>query len=137
MLDFPNLVPSSRSFKSGDYPVSRYKAINGMEVRVLRGSNQTSMELALRYNAIKDTEVELFLNHFSQQKGTYEKFILIGTDGSRDTVGAKGGWAGDPGSLGAVGQGNEWRYAGPVEVTSVYPGVSNVSVQLVAVLRAS
>lgn len=134
-MEFPNLVPSSRQFENGDYPVSRYTATNGMEVRILRGSNRTGMKLQLTYAAIPDEKVEYFLDHYAQQLGTFSAFWLVGTTGDRFNVGAKGGWGGDPKSIGADGQGNQWRYAQPIQVTSVYPGVSNVTVSLVGVLR--
>ena len=134
-MDFPNIVPSSRQFVSGDYPISRYTAVNGVEVRILRGSNRTGMQLQLTYAAITDQEAELFINHYAQQFGTFSIFQLVGPGGDRYDVGAKGGWGGDPGSLGAVGQDNEWRYAQPVQITGVYPGVSNVTVSLIGVLR--
>ena len=93
------------------------------------------MKLQLTYSALTDQEAELFINHYAQQLGTFSAFWLVGTTGDRYNVGAKGGWAGDPGSLGADGQNNEWRYAQPVQVVSVYPGVSNVTVSLIGVLR--
>ena len=127
-MDFPNIAPSSRQFNSGDYPVSSYKAVNGMEVRILRGSKRTGMSLQLTYAAITDQEADQFLNHYIQQVGTFSAFWL-------GTAGAKKGWAGNPQSIGDPEFSNEWRYAQPVQVTSVYPGVSNVTVSLVGVLK--
>ena len=34
-MAFPNLVPTSRSFESGDYPVKAFRAQNGAETRIL------------------------------------------------------------------------------------------------------
>ncbi len=59
-MAFPTLVPTSRSFESGDYPVKTFKAQNGKEHRILYGSNRTNMKLSLSYANITDANAELF-----------------------------------------------------------------------------
>ena len=128
-MDYPiKHAPSSRQFDAGDFPVKAYKAQDGMEVRVLYGSKRTGQQLVLEYNAIPDTDAEQFLDHYIEQKGTFGAWAMT-TD-----AGARRGWGGDYETLGVVGSGNRWRYAGPPKITSVYPGVSNVSIALTAVL---
>lgn len=134
MVDFPNLAPSDRSYETGDYPVKRYTSESGIEIRILRGSRWTGMPMNLQYKSIADTDADKFIEHYEQQRGTFDSFILVASDGGRETK-AKAGWGGELRSIGAEFYGNKWRYAGPVTVTSIYPGVSNVTVRLLAVLR--
>ena len=132
MTTFPSLVPTSRTFESGNYPVKTFKAQNGAEHRILYGSNRTNMKLSLSYANITDANAELFLDHFDAVQGTFQTFEL-----ARFQVGAgatRGGWEGNGDALGATGQGNQYRYEGPPQVVQVRPGISTVTVNLIGVL---
>lgn len=122
-MTFPTLVPSNRQFGTGNWPVTSYLAADGAEVRIRRGNRRTGSTLQLVYSGLSDTEVDLFLNHFNDRQGTFLSFSL--------TSGATKGYAGQ--NLKADTD-NQWRYSGPVQVTSIYPGVSNVTVNLISVL---
>jgi hypothetical protein len=124
-MPFPELVPTSRSFDPGNWPVKQFRSQNGAEVRILYGNRRTGMELALSYSNVTDAQAELFLDHFEECKGT---FLFTGD------AGAKRGWRGNSDALGAAATGNRWRYAEPPQVESIRPGRSNVSVKLVGVL---
>jgi hypothetical protein len=129
---FPNLVPTSRTFESGNYPVKTFKAQNGAEHRILYGSNRTNMKLSLSYANITDAEAELFLDHFDNAQGT---FLTFGLQSFNTGNGAtRGGWKGNGDALGATAQGNRYRYEGPPQVTQVRPGISTVTVNLIGVL---
>ena len=127
-MDFPSLVPSSRTFESGDYPIKTFKAQNGKEHRILYGSNRTNMKLSLSYANIPYVDAELFLDHFDEMRGTFETFIIGGLDASR------GGWKGNKDALGANQSGNFYRYDSPPQVRQVAPGFSTVTVNLIGVL---
>ena len=127
-MAFPSLVPSSRTFESGDYPIKTFKAQNGKEHRILYGSNRTNMKLSLSYANIPDVDAELFLDHFDEMRGTFETFFIGGLDASR------GGWKGDKDALGAGSHGNSYRYENPPQVRQVAPGFSTVTVNLIGVL---
>ena len=71
-----DLVPSARTFESGDYPVKTYRAQNGAEHRILYGSNRTNMKLSLTYANIQDADAELFLDHYDTVQGTFQTFVL-------------------------------------------------------------
>ncbi len=128
MTTFPTLVPTSRSFEAGDFPIKTYKAQNGAEHRILYGSNRTGMRLSLSYANISDSNAELFLDHYDAMKGTFTTFVIGGTTGSR------GGWQGNLDALGAQTHGNNYRYEGPPQLTQVRPGISTVTVNLIGVL---
>lgn len=123
-MSYPALIPSGRSFGAGDFPVKAYKAQDGAEVRLLYGNKRVGMSLSLNYDNIPDSSAALFIEHYHEMKGTYQQFVL-GTP-------AKGGWGSDLKWLGAVEWGSMWRYASEPKVQSVRPGVSTVSVELVA-----
>ena len=128
-MDYPvKHAPSSRQFDAGDFPVKAYKAQDGMEVRILFGSRRTGQQMTLEYRAIPDTDAEQFIEHYVEQKGTFGIWAMT------QTAGARRGWGGDYETFGVVASGNRWRYASPPKITSVYPGVSNVSIALTAVL---
>lgn len=126
-MTFPTLVPTSRSFDAGDYPIKTFKSQNGAEKRILYGNNRTNMKLSLSYANITDANAELFLDHYDDMKGTFTTFTV-----GRDA--AKGGWEGNADAIGAETSGNSYRYEGPPQLTQVRPGVSTVTVNLIGVL---
>ena len=129
-MDFPEtLIPSSRQFDPGDWPVKTFKAQNGAEVRILYGSKRTGMTLQLTYDNIRDQDAEQFLDHFNDRKGTFLPFHF-----SVALPAVRKGWAGSQDALGAGGAGNAWRYAEAPSVVNVRPGRSSVTVNLVGVI---
>jgi len=126
-MPFPLLVPTSRSFDAGDYPIKTFKSQNGAETRILYGSNRTNMKLSLSYANITDANAELFLDHYDEMKGTFTTFPV-----GQDT--GKGGWKGNSDAIGANSHGNEYRYESAPQLTQVRPGVSTVTVSLIGVI---
>ncbi len=127
------LVPSARTFESGDYPVKTYKAQNGAEHRILYGDKRTNMKLSLTYANILDADAELFLDHYDTVQGTFQTFAVGNVDGTKINP-TRGGWEGDKDALGAQTQGNNYRYEGPPRVAQVALGLSTVTVNLIGVL---
>jgi hypothetical protein len=126
-MDFPaDIIPTTRQFEAGDWPSKSYRSINGVEVRLLYGSEQTGMKLALGYQNISDSDAERFLDHYKSRNGTFLTFRLPLQAGTR------AGWQGNEAALSAGS--NSWRYEGPPQLTNKRPGYSDVSVTLVAVL---
>ncbi len=131
-MAFPTLAPSSRQFTGGDWPIAKFQSQNGSETRILYGDRRVGHTLSLSYNNITDTEAESFFTDYYAKKGTYETFALpqaIPTNAGK-------GWSGSTTFFNA-GAGVQWRYAEPPQLTSVYPGVSSVTIKLVAVGRAT
>ncbi len=127
------LVPSARTFESGDYPVRAYRAQNGSEHRILYGSKRTSMKLSLTYANILDADAELFLDHYDAVQGTFQTFSLPNVDGTDENP-TRFGWEGNKDALGAQTHDNNYRYEGPPQVVQVASGRSTVTVSLVGVL---
>jgi len=130
MTLYPQLVPSSRSFDAGDFPVKSYKAQDGYEFRFLYGDKRTGMKLQLVYANIPDAKAALFIDHYQSVKGTYLQFS-IGDAGNNPVL---EGWSEAKSYLNAALWGNLYRYAEPPKLDSVRPGVSSVQVRLVGAL---
>lgn len=124
-MSYPNVKPSQRSYEHGDWPVKKFQALDGAEVRILYGSRRTSSKFKLQYGNISDAVAEEFLNHYNQMLGSFTTFQLPPQ--------VLAGWTG---ALSPFDPEDDlrFRYDGPPNLDSVKPGVSNVSVQLIGVL---
>jgi len=125
-MAFPNLKPASREFNAGDWPIKRFNAQSGAEVRILYGTRRVNAKLSLTYQNIKDSDAQLFLDDYAARNGTLQKFSLP----TASNVWA--GWNGATSSINAP-PGTRWRYDSEPNVQSVYNGLSNVQVILMAV----
>jgi hypothetical protein len=124
-MAFPALVPTSREFMAGEYPVKAFRAQSGAEVRILYGSDRFNAKLSLSFANIADTQAEEFLTHFDEVRGSYGTFeipsaVLTGWDGSSAAIDAP--------------RNASWRYESTPRVASVTSGISSVTVDLVAVI---
>ncbi len=126
-VPFPDLIPTARSFESGDFPVRTFKAQNGKEHRILYGSNRTNMKLSLTFANITDANAELILDHYESVQGTFGTLTVSPSSG-------KGGWQGNEDAIGAAAHGNVYRYENAPQMTQVRPGISTVTVNLIAVI---
>lgn len=125
-MDYPSVAPSSRQYTPGDWPVKAYSAMDGYEVRILFGDRRTGMKLRLDYKAIPDATAESFLQHYESVRGTFQAFRFPNNA-------IEAGWSG---TRAEVESGyNDWRYEGPPQLEQLRPGVSSVTVNLVAVLN--
>lgn len=125
-MDFPDLIPTSRSFDPGDWPVKTFRSQNGAETRVLYGDKRTGMSLKLTYENITDAQAEQFFDHYRSVLGTYETFAV--------GLKTREGWAGTSTVLGASAYENAYRYSEAPSITAVKPGVSTVQISLIGVL---
>ena len=134
-MAFPALVPSSRNFSPGDWPVKTFKSQDGSETRILYGTKRTGMQLALSYKNISDSNADSFLTHYYSDdvNGTYKTFGVStqALAGYNDATATNSSGAN---KLKASEYGNKWRYASPPKVTQVSPGISNVQVNLLGVI---
>ena len=129
MTHFPRFpVPTGRIYKAGDYSHGTYRAISGVEIRILFGNKRLASTVQLTYKNIPDREAEALLRHYNSVKGTFESFEVGG-----DTLNA--GWTGTTGTLNTTVMvtDTEWRYVQPPQLQSGYIGRSSVTVDLIAV----
>jgi len=125
-MAFPTLVPTSRNFDTGDYPVKTFMAQSGVEVRILYGSKRVGMKMSLSYDNVADTAADDFISHFDETIGTFLTFTLP----SQVTR----GWSGLAKAMTGSGSGIKWKYAEAPLITSVRPGISSVQVKLTGVV---
>tara|TARA_B100001939_G_C16772268_1_gene543174 strand:+ start:405 stop:806 length:402 start_codon:yes stop_codon:yes gene_type:complete len=132
-MAFPELIPTSRTFESGDYPVKTFKAQNGAEVRVLYGTTRTNMKLSMTFENIPDVDAKQILDHYDEVQGTFQTFVVGATTKKgwdpRDSDGTNLGNA----AIGARDHGNKYRYESPPRQAQVRPGISTVTVNLIGV----
>ena len=124
-MAFPTLRPTGRDFSPGDWPIKRFNAQSGAEVRILYGSQRTNAKLSLSYNNISDANAQAFLDDYAAQIGTLRTFDLPSA--------VRTGWSGSATSIDAPA-GTKWRYESEPAVRAVRPGRSSVTVSLVAVI---
>jgi hypothetical protein len=123
---FPEIKPTSRSFRLGAFPVKTYRALSGATVKRAFGNRATSYELQLSYDNITDDTTSQLLAHYNGSSGGFERFTLPADlfAGMNDTL---RGYIQSPTSI-------KWEYASPPEVQSVFTGRSRVSITLLGEL---
>ena len=124
-MAFPTIAPTSRSYDPGDYANTKYRANSGAEVRIRYGSLRVGMKMQLVYQNISDAQAAAFLTHYDDMKGTSGQFPTTDTAVHAE----KGMTTALQNKVGATG--SHWRYEGPPQLTSVYPGRSTVTVNLI------
>ena len=125
-MAFPELVPSSRKFSPGDFPIKKFNTQSGAEVRILYGSRMVNQVFELSYANISDSQAESFLTDYRDQQGTFQTFVLPSAVFEGWTAGRNiGRYERGPSTF--------WRYDAPPAVVSVRPGISSVTVKLRAV----
>ena len=74
-MAFPTIPPTSRQYAAGDWPVRKFSAQNGSEVRLLYGDRRVGHTLTLQYENITDAQAERFFTDYNAQKGTFSVFV--------------------------------------------------------------
>lgn len=125
--------PSSREFDGGTFPVKKFQAQNGAELKILYGDRITQRILRLTYNNMNDNNVENFLEHYVDQQGTFKSF----TFNANVENGVFAGWTGGLATINKDGaltnpKQVKWSYASAPVVKSVYLGRSTLTIELVA-----
>ena len=128
---FPSVKPSSRSYKPGEFPQTKFEAQNGVKTIMRYGKNRVNATLSLGFVNIADADAALILDNYKN----------VNSDWDYVTFSSENGTAGvENTSLSNYfkesGSGLKWRYSEPPKVTSVYPGISNVTCSFVACLDA-
>jgi len=134
-ISFPeNIAPSSRSFKAGEYPQAVFEAQNGAKSIIRYGNKQVNATLTLGFTNISDENVMSILNNYKNVNSEWNYITfsktkgLQGTDhnGLLNTV--------ISGTSNYMESGLRWRYSAPPTITSVQPGINNVTCSFVACL---
>jgi hypothetical protein len=125
MTTFPALIPSSRTFTPGEYPVTPFSGYSGVQGRVRHSDVFLSAQLRLSFLGISEAEMLGIWNHYTARRGGYEPFDLPDeiTEGT---------------SLADyVPTGYRWRYGDEGSVEDLPCGGHNVSLTLESVAQVA
>lgn len=131
-VTFPNLKPSSRSYDPGTYPQTEFKAQNGAKTIVRYGNRRVDSRLQLSFQNIPDADAASILANYEAVNADWDYVRFTDDNGAAGAGTSLAAYLKESG-----GSGLKWRYDGPPQITSVYPGLSTVSCTFVGVLDAS
>ena len=121
---FPQLTPSRRKYTPGERPSTVFEAQNGATTVIEFGTQQVNAKLELEFrNITDDNAASIIANYNSVVDDEWVKFNSTRALGGMDSK-----------LYDIVQKGDDklrWRYDGPPEITSVYPGVSTVACKFV------
>ncbi len=120
-MTFPALVPSVRTFTSGDVPQSRQQSLSGIETGFRVGNRRAEQTLSLGYTNLTETQLNLIKDHYIDRQGTFDVFFLSSE--------VWNGYTTPPISLISD---YAWRYAAPPTITDGIVGRWSVDVELVS-----
>jgi hypothetical protein len=131
MASFPTTVPTptSRSYSPGTYPQTEFEAQNGVKTVIRYGKNRTSATLTLGFSNITDVQAATILLNYEAVNSVWDEVTFNGTNVIEGAESELQSFFIERTEL-------KWRYSGPPKVTSVFPGISNVSCSFVACLDA-
>ena len=119
-MTFPALVPSVRTFTSGNVPQSRQVSLSGVNTGFRRGNRRMGQSLTLGFTNLTETQLNLIKDHYIDRQGTFDIFFL-----SSEV------WNGYTTPPTALVDAYAWRYAGPPTITNGIVGRWSVDVELV------
>ena len=139
MADFPAVLPaqSSRTYSPGEFPQVEFEAQNGVKTVIRYGKNRINSSLSLSYNNISDDLAGHIISNYVSVMSVYDFVDFENSkamDGIEDTMAGSGFALRKYMKESPEFSAQKWRYDGPPEVTSVYPGRSNVQCKFVACL---
>ena len=127
---FPQIKPSSRSYRPGEFPSTDFEALNGTKTHIRYGNKRVNATLTLGFSNISDSDAALILDNY----------VNVNKDWNYVTFNRGYATSGmEPSDLRNYvtetnGSGLKWRYSSPPSVTSTFKGRSNVSCSFVACL---
>ena len=122
-----NITPSTRSYSPGEYPQVEFEAQNGVKTVIRYGKNRTGSSLTLGFDNILDSDAAAILQNYEDINSIWDEVTFSGTNVINGADSTLQSYFLERTEL-------KWRYDGPPEVTSVYPGRSNVQCKFVACL---
>jgi hypothetical protein len=123
MAAFPAIVPSTRRYGFGLFPVTTERGFGGGSVRFLHGSRRYGIELELGYEYLSEAEAQTLRDHYRGQGGGSRSFMLPNAI-----------WAGHSSPANIVPLGTTWVYAAQTEEVHLSGLLFNGSVQLLQVI---
>jgi hypothetical protein len=123
MASFPAIVPSTRRYGFGLFPVTTETGFGGGSVRFLHGDTRYGVNLELVYETISQAEALQIRDHYRGQNGGARSFLLPNAI-----------WAGHSDPSNIVPLGTAWVYAAEPAETHRSGLLFDVTVQLLQVI---
>jgi hypothetical protein len=123
MSTFPSIKPSARSYSPGQLPVRSYRTLSGAIWKRSFSNTRQGHGLSLEFQNITDAEVEQIVAHYEDRGGSFYRFSLP----AALFAGMSSGLIGRLQAPANI----QWAYAGEPKISSVFPGRSTVSVELI------
>ena len=140
---FPSIRPSGRSFDIGSYPEAVFEAQNGAKSYIRYGNKRVNANLTLSFTNITDEDAALILKNYMTVNSVTDKYIIFSDSNALAGIGGSGDYSLHDWVRGSkwrgevdVTDGMRWRYNGSPKVSSVQPGISNVTCSFVGCLHA-
>ena len=130
---FPNYEPTSRTYRAGKWPTTTATSQSGVITRRLWANKASGATLNLIYENITDAEADDFMVTFDLTKGNFDYFDNI-TSGHAMFAGMSASLVTEILDE-TVNAGAEWTFRNRPNIQSVIPGISTVTVNLIAELR--
>jgi hypothetical protein len=122
-VTFPAIKPSSRSYSPGQLPVRTYRTLSGAIWKRAFSNTRSGQALSLKFNSLNDGETEQIVAHFEDMGGTFKRFDLP----SELFAGMSSGLTNRLKNAANI----KWAYSSEPKVESVFPGYSDVTVELI------
>jgi len=122
-MDFPTFQPSSRTYSHGEWPVSRAKFMTGRSQQMLHANGKTKQRLNLRYDNARLENLDYFIAHFNEQRGTHKGFRI------NETV-LHAGRSRRAGDNKRMGMNMRWRYTKAPRIRSQRGKYGTIEIEL-------
>tara|TARA_R100000742_G_C4222862_1_gene46199 strand:+ start:273 stop:692 length:420 start_codon:yes stop_codon:yes gene_type:complete len=131
---FPeHIAPSSRSFTPGEYPQAVFEAQNGAKSIIRYGNKSVNAKLTLGFTNISEEDASALITNYNSVNSDWD-YVIFGSDRGLQGINSIGFVGLRDQILQGGSSGLRWRYSGPPTVTSVQPGIHNVTCSFVACL---
>ena len=129
MASFPSTVPTptSRTYSPGSYPSATFESLDGTKTHLRFGNRRVNATLSLGFANITDVEAATILLNYEQTNSVWEEITFANTNVINGADSTMQSFFIERTEL-------KWHYDRPPQVTSVRPGISNVSCSFVACL---
>ena len=126
----PNVAPSSRSFTPGEYPQTVFEAQNGAKSIIRYGNKAVNSTLTLGFTNVPDSVAVGILGNYNSVNSDWDYVTFDASNGLQGIENLFLKIHVQEGSSAGL----RWRYSAPPSVTSVQPGINNVTCSFVACL---
>jgi hypothetical protein len=76
MTTFPALIPSTRTYSPGEYPITPHPLLSGSEIRVRHSNTVLGVRLRLTFQAVSSADAVAVRNHYHGRQGGFLPFAI-------------------------------------------------------------